>query len=171
MGPNLAKSIPSPRNPHVNFQSNLGTPCLDNFIFEYPTIEEILKHIENLKPKSSSRYDQRSSKLLKEIGPIISQQLCLIINQSLCTGIFPDRLKLAKVVPLFKKGDKLLFENYRAISLLTAISKIFERVIFNQLHDHLTKHNLLFVGQYSFRKRHLTQTVSLWNSKFCLKLV
>ena len=142
IGPKLAESIPSPRNPHVNFQSNLGTPCLDNFIFDYPTAEEIIKHIQNLKPKSSSGYDQISSKLLKEIGPIISQHLCLIINQSLCTGIFPDRLKLAKVIPLFKKGDKLLFENYRPISLLTAISKIFERVVFNQLYDHLTKHNL-----------------------------
>ena len=136
IGPKLAKSIPSPRNPHVNFQSNLGTPCLDNFIFEYPTTGEIIKHIQNLKPKSSSGDDQISSKILKEIGPIISQHLCLLINQSLCTGIFPDRLKLAKVFPLFKKDEKLLFENYRPISLL--ISKIFERVVFNQLYDHLT---------------------------------
>ena len=65
IGPKLAKSIPSPRNPHVNFQSNLGTPCLDDFIFEYPTTEEIIKHIQNLKPKSSSGNDQISSKLKK----------------------------------------------------------------------------------------------------------
>ena len=139
----------------------MGTPCLDNFIFDYPTAEEIIKHIQNLKPKSSSGYDQISSKLLKEIGPIISQHLCLIINQSLCTGIFLDRLKLAKVIPLFKKGDKLLFENYRPISLLTAISKIFECVVFNQLYDHITKHNLSFVGQYGFRKRHSTEYAAL----------
>ena len=54
VGPKLAKSIPSPHNPYVTFQSNLGTPCLDNFIFEYPTAEEIIKHIQNLKTKSSS---------------------------------------------------------------------------------------------------------------------
>ena len=94
---------------------------------------------------------------IKQIGPIISQRICLIINQSLCTGIFPGRLKLTKAIPLFKKGDKLLFENYRPISLLTAISNIFERVVFNQLYDHLTKHNLLFVGQYGFWKRHSTE--------------
>ena len=58
IGPKLAKSIPSPRNPHVNFQSILGTPCLDDFIF-------IIKHIQNLKPKSSSGNDQISSKLKK----------------------------------------------------------------------------------------------------------
>ena len=54
-----------------------------------------------------------------------------------------------------------LFENYRPISLLTAISKIFERVVFNQLYDHLTKHNLLFEGQYGFRKRHSTEYAAL----------
>ena len=107
VGTKLAKSIPSPHNPYVNFQSNLGTPCLDNFIFEYPIAEEIIKHIQNLKTKSSSWYDQISSKLLKQIGPIISHHFCLFINQSLCTGILLDRLKLAKVIPLFKKGDKL----------------------------------------------------------------
>ena len=80
IGPKLAKSIPSPRNPYVHFQSNLVTPCLDNLIFEYPAAEEMIKHIQNLKPKNSSGYDQISSKLLKEIGPIISQHLCLIIN-------------------------------------------------------------------------------------------
>ena len=53
---------------------------------------------------------------------------------------------------IFKKGDKLLFDNYRFISLLTAISKIFEHVVSNQPYDHLTNHNLLFAGQYGFRK-------------------
>ena len=91
----------------------------------------------------------------------LSTFVCLIINQSLYTGIFPDLLKLAKVIPLFKKGDKLLFETYRPISLLKAISKILERVVFNQLYDHLTKHNLLFVGQYGFRKRHSTEYAAL----------
>ena len=161
IGPKLAKSIASPQNPHLNCRSNIGTPCLDNLIFEYSTAEEITKHIQNLKPKRSSGYDQISSKVLKEIGLIISRHLCLIVNQSLCTGIFPDRLKLAMVIPLFKKGDKRLFENYRPISLLTAISKIFEGVVFNQLYDHLTKHNLLFEGQYGFRKRHSTEYAAL----------
>ena len=65
--------------------------------------------------------------------------------------------KLAKVIPLFKKGDKLLFENRRPVSLLTTISKIFERVVFSQLYDHLTKHNVLFERQCSFRKHHSTE--------------
>ena len=68
--PKLAESIASPHlnyrsNPHMNYRSNIDTPCLDNLIFEYSTTEEITKHIQNLKPKSSSGYDQISSKVFK----------------------------------------------------------------------------------------------------------
>ena len=124
IGPKLAKSIQSPHDSHLNFQSNLGTPCLHNFIFEHPTVEEIIKHTESITPKISLGYDQISSKVLTEIGLNISQRHWLINNQSLCTGMFPDRLKLAKVILLFEKGDTLLFENYIPISSLTAIRKI-----------------------------------------------
>ena len=51
----------------------------------------------------------------------------------LTTGIFPDDLKVAKVIPLFKKGKKEILDNYRPISLLRSLSKIFERLIFNQM--------------------------------------
>ena len=110
IGPKLTKSIASPQNPHLNYRSNIGTPCLDNLIFEYSTAEEITKHIQNLKPKSSSGYDQISSKVLKEIGPIISRHICLIFDQSFCTGTFLDRLKLCKVIPLFKRGQTAIWK-------------------------------------------------------------
>ena len=54
----------------------------------------------------------------------------------LTTGIFPDKLKIAKVIPLFKKGDKSIFSNYRPISLLPSISKLFEKVIYQQLYKY-----------------------------------
>ena len=75
------------------------------------------KIISNLKPKSSTGYDNISSKLLKYIGDIVSVPLSVIVNQSLCTGIFPDKLKIAKVIPLYKKQDEKVFGNYRPISL------------------------------------------------------
>ncbi len=59
--------------------------------------------------------------------------ITLIINQMLNTGIFPDKLKIVKIIPILKK-DETLFTNYRPISLLPAISKIFEKVIFKQLY-------------------------------------
>ena len=74
-----------------------------------------------------------------------------LVNQTLSTSIFPDSLKVAKVIPLYKKDDKALFDNYRPISILPSISKIFERIIFNQNNDHFTSHNLYSDGQYGFR--------------------
>ena len=87
--------------------------------------------------------------------------LTTIINQSLHTGISPDKLKIAKVNPLFKKGDPTLIENYRPISLLPAISKIFERVIFNQMNDYFTLNNLFYDKQFVFRKYHSTELAVL----------
>ena len=82
-------------------------------------------------------------------------------NQSLYTGIFPEKLKIAKVTPLFKHGEKNLTENYRPISLLASISKIFERVVFNQIYQYFVENNFLFDGQYGFRKHHSTELAAL----------
>ena len=64
--------------------------------------------------------------MLKQIKYELSSSITLIINQSLNTGIFPERLKIAKVIPIYKKDDAKMFENYRPISILPAISKILE---------------------------------------------
>ena len=99
--------------------------------------------------------------MLKGIEHIVSRPLSIIIHQSLCTGIFPDKLKIAKVIPLFKKDDNKSFRNYRPISLLYSISKFFERVVFNQLYDYLTSNGLLYESQYEFRKYHSTELAAL----------
>ena len=75
----------------------------------------------------------------------------------LTTGIFPDDFKLSKVIPLFKKSDSSLLVNYRPISLLSTISKIFEKVIHDQLYEYFDKYNLLAEQQYGFRKQHSTE--------------
>jgi hypothetical protein len=67
-------------------------------------------------------------------------------------GIFPDRLKYATVKPLFKKGIKSSMNNYRPIYLLTAISKVFEKIMYNRLNHYLQIHKILAVEQYGFRK-------------------
>ena len=73
------------------------------------------------------------------------------------TGIYPDELKIAKIKPIFKKGDNKDFTNYRPISLLPSISKIFERVIYNQLYSYFNDNKLFFTSQYGFRKEHSTE--------------
>ena len=80
--------------------------------------------------------------MLKLISNDISRSITLIINQSLTTGIFPIKLKIAKVVPIFKKDSKKEFQNYRPISVLPVISKIFESVIHDQLNEYFINNKL-----------------------------
>ena len=79
--------------------------------------------------------------------------LTSLINQSLQSGIFPDKLNISKVVPIFKAGKDNIesyVHNYRPISLLSCFSKIFERVVYNQLYNHLQLNKLLYESQYGF---------------------
>ena len=107
--------------------------------------------------KTSCGHDGISNKLLKCIKHELSKSLTLIINQMLTTGIFPESLKLSKITPIYKKGDRVFLENYRPISLLPTISKIFERVIHDQLYDYFNSNNLLATQQYGFRPQHSTE--------------
>ena len=134
------------------------TYLMYNFTFELIREETTMEILNNLKPKPSCGYDGISTKLLKTCKLEICKSPTLIINQSLYTGIFPDNLKVAKVMPLYKKGDKALLGNYRPVSILPSISNIFERIIFN---DHFTSHNLYYNGQYGFREKHSTQLAAL----------
>ena len=77
------------------------------------------------------------------------------------TGTFLDKLKIAKVIPIFKKGDPSLFENFRPISLLPAISKVLEKLIALQLSSYFEDNKLLFDNQYGFRPKHSTEHAAL----------
>ena len=100
--------------------------------------------------------DGISIKLLKRIKHIIVQPLTLIINQSLTFGIYPDKFKISKIIPLHKKDDRTIVSNYRLISLLPTMSKIIERVMHSQLYAFLSKNNLITEQQYGFRSNHST---------------
>ena len=125
--------------------------------FKCITTDYTMKAIERLESMKNSGHDGISNTLLKVIKASISQSLTIIINQMLTTGIFPDAFKVSKVIPLYKKGDSSLLVNYRPISLLPTISKIFEKVIHDQLYDYFDKYNLLAEQQYGFRKQHVTE--------------
>ena len=105
----------------LGFTDYLNNPTEHRFNFSKITEKETLTIINNLKSKNSSGKDEISNKLLKSIKCEISKPLTIIINQSLKTGIFPVALKVAKVKPLFKKGDNCCLNNYRPISVLPTI--------------------------------------------------
>ena len=80
-----------------------------------------------------------------------------IINLSFATGIYPDKLKIAKVIPTFNnKGDKLDVSNYGLISLLSNINKTFEKLVYSRLYSFLNIHNCIYELQFGFRSKHLT---------------
>ena len=80
-----------------------------------------------------------------------------LVNQSFATGVFPEKLKLAKIIPVYKKNDKFLIENYRPISILPSISKVFEFAVHQQLYPYFISNNYLHISQYGFRKQHSTE--------------
>ena len=91
----------------------------------------------------------------------IAKPLVIISNQMLSVGIFPDLLKISKVIPLYKKDDPVIFSHCRPIPLLPSISKIFEKAIFKKLADCLEESNLMYKYQYGFRKYHSTNYAAL----------
>jgi hypothetical protein len=108
------------------------------------TPEHVLKIIKKFKPKNSCDIHGVSTKMIKFIGPEIALPLSHIFNLSLSTGQFPHKLKLCRVVPIFKSGDPQECDNYRPISLLSSISKVLEKIVAEKLVFHLSSNDLLY---------------------------
>ena len=125
------------------FKSYLIRNVAHSFSFQTVSTETVENTINALASKSSTGCDNLSTKLLKTITQIILVPLTISINQSLYTGIFPDKLKIAKVIPLYKKDDSHILDNYRPISLLPSISKVFEKIVFKQVSDYFTKKQIV----------------------------
>ena len=159
IGPSLSNKIVT--NSSKAYKSFLTDKIACSFDFKTVTVDDVLNIIKKIKPKSSSGHDKISSILLKRISNHISPTLALIINQSLLTGIFPDKLKIAQVMPLYKKDNPHIFDNYRPISLLPVVSKIFEKIVYIQLYDYMVKNQLLYKSQYGFRQEHSTELATL----------
>ena len=159
IGPKLATSI---RQTTAHDYKKYLTRIINcSFSFKETTPQNVTKIINNFLSKSSCGHDGLSMKLIKSLKAYLSRPLSLIINQSFCTGIFPDKLKIAKITPLFKKGDELIVDNYRPISVLPVLSKIFEKLAFAQLYDYFNENKLLYHSQYGFRKGHSTELASI----------
>ena len=161
IGPKLSANIKYNGKKTVEYY--LKAPTTKRFEFQLVTDMDVLNLIGTLEPKDSSGLDNISSKLLIQLAPIIHSVLRLIINKSLMTGIFPDKLKIAIVRPIYKgkDSDPHLFGNYRPISLLSTISKLLEKVVHKQLYDYMTKNSLFKNNQYGFRANHSTEYATM----------
>ena len=119
------------------------------------TCDQVRNVISSLN-NSSAGYD--------ELPPFVAKScvdgfepITYMVSESLRVGICPLELKIAKVVPVFKSGDPRLFTNYRPISVLPFLSKVFEKIVYNYLFDFICDNNILYDYQFGFRPKHSTQ--------------
>ena len=97
------------------------------------------------------------TRILRSAKHIISQPLSLLINKSLENGVYPSKLKLAKVIPIYKSDDESDPSNYRRVSFLSVFNRIFEKMMYYRLNSFLEQHNILHDSQYGFREKRSTK--------------
>ena len=125
------------------------------FSFRRLTRLHVLSQLNKLCKRKATGLDSVSARLLRECADLISGSLA----QSIDTGIFPDEWKSARITLLFKKaGSRSDPSNYRPISIIPVVAKVFERIIYDQLYHYLSEHNLLSRYQSGFRSLHSTVT-------------
>lgn len=148
---NLAKNIPDPLSP---LESYLSPPITNSFGLEDTTSEEIIKLNQTIRLSHSKGIDDIDPFVASPSINIIAQPLSEIVNCSFNTGIFPSALKIAKVVPIFKRGERSDVANYRPISVLPYFAKIFEKLMYKRLSSFLEKSSILYPSQHGFQAGH-----------------
>ena len=143
--------------PNCCFKDYLDTSNKIPLTWKPITEEEVIDVLCALDASKSHGYDNLSVRLIKDAAPFIVYPLTYIFNLSLEMGKFPDALKIAKVTPLYKKGSKDDPGNYRPISVLPVIAKVFEKLVNERLMDFLESNDILYRHQYGFRKRYSTK--------------
>ena len=145
---NLIKKIPyTDHDPVASLDK-----CRHSFTFGEITYNEVRDIINDIKNKKSSDIYGMTVTLIKTVKNIIIPPLTKLINQCISEGVFPKTLKKAIVTPIFKKGDISALSNYRPISLLPIVSKIFEKCLANKISGFFENNSLFFNGQFGFRK-------------------
>ena len=136
---------------------------------------EVASAIASLKPKKSTGCDGTSNFLLKNLASALKLPFSLLFEFSLLTCSFPDQLRTSLIVPVYKKkGEKNCVKNYRPISILSATSKLLEKIICNQLVNYFEKNKLLSDCQFGFRQKRSTtgqmlQCTKIWTEILCKK--
>ena len=154
----LTSSIPEANKSAMSFMSSR---LLDSFHIDHVSTIEIEEEIDRLNPSKAVGPYSIPVFALKLIPEAISKPLKSIFNLSLSCGIVPDKLKMASVIPIFKKGSKLNLDNYRPISLLSIFNRILEKLMYKRLISFINKHNLIYEKQLGFRRQHSAEMAIL----------
>ena len=157
IGYNLSKAIPSCNIDPLSYIPNGALNSMYITETDHYEIKNILCSLNN----SSPGWDDIHAKIVKASYLYYINPLCHIYNLSLKQGVFPSEFKIAKVIPLYKNGNKLLVNNYRPVSVLTFFSKILERLMYIRLISFVNKQKILYDFQFGFRKGHSTNQALL----------
>lgn len=152
VGSSLDKKIP---HTGISPTSYMPERNLNSLYIEPVCEKEIVEIIKDMK-NSSPGWDSISADIIKKTYPLFLTPLTHICNISLQQGVFPDELKIAKIIPLFKSGDSTIFTNYRPVSVLPAFSKIFEKLMYKRLMTFIEEYKILYKYQFGFRRNHST---------------
>ena len=158
IGPNLASKIQVEDN---ITPTEFLTEKDSSFNLKKVEASSVLKSLTGVKINKATGIDKISNKILKIAAPVIYKNLTDLFNLSITSGVFPSDWKIAKVSPLFKSGDLSNANNYRPISVLPTIARVFERLIFDQLYTYVNDNNFLYTYQSRFRPLHSTFTALL----------
>jgi len=131
-------------------------------------VEETYEIINQMKLSSSFDIYNINTKILKLAAFDICEALTYLFNKCIDTGIYPKVLKIVKIVPVFKGGETS-YKNYRPISIVPTISKIFETFIFRQIYNFFEDNNLFKNNQYGFRKKHCAIDAVQKMTSYCIE--
>ena len=132
------------------------------------TDDELKQAFSSLKSNKSAGFDQIYPKVIKHVASEIFKPLKFVINLSIRQGIVPQKLKIARIVPVHKNSEKTLVTNYRPISILPCFSKLMERIMYNRLFEHVKNNNVLYQQQFGFQAKHATDHAALVFSDYIL---
>ena len=137
----------------------------NSYSFSMVSENKILKYLNNL--SATTGLDGIPSIFVRDSAYVTACPLTHAINLSIIQGVVPDDLKSARVVPLFKKNGKTEVGNYQPVSILSIISKVFERVVYDQVEAYLDQKKLLYKFQSGFRSHFSTDTCLIHLADFC----
>ena len=153
VGDKLSKKIPDKENSFLKGDYDIN-PTAARFAFSPMQPQEVIKAMNKFKTSHGSGLDGISSFLLKAGMPVLGQPLSQLFNLSLSFGLFPDSWKIARVAPVFKNGLADESSNYGPISVLPAVSCLFEKLIYDQLYLYLDSNKLVFGKHSAYRRLH-----------------
>lgn len=157
-------------NSFSKFKRSLPSCSTGSFNFSETTADIILKYLSKLEEKSSPGISGIPVKLLKACAPLLSNFLCELFNDCVQSKCFPNEFKFAVVTPLFKnKGEATDMNNYRGISVLPPICKVFEKILAEQIRIYFSTNKLFFSGQHGFREFHSCESALHEIVSTCLK--